>query len=118
MNAFFDGYVYSKTSLKQFAEWYERALQSKVEKEFQADFKSYSQFVPCATTFEMEMQFQSVYIISKFKKVQDEFTGKFIVMSFQFQMVILGRRMRFESLLHVPVARRKNIHFLLSERDM
>ncbi|XP_022850938.1 protein FAR1-RELATED SEQUENCE 5-like [Olea europaea var. sylvestris] len=36
MNAFFDGYVHSKTSLKQFLEQYERALRSKVEKEFQA----------------------------------------------------------------------------------
>ncbi|XP_022856932.1 protein FAR-RED IMPAIRED RESPONSE 1-like [Olea europaea var. sylvestris] len=45
MNAFFDGYVHSKTSLKQFVEQYERALRSKVEKEFQADFKSYPQTV-------------------------------------------------------------------------
>ncbi|XP_075499375.1 protein FAR1-RELATED SEQUENCE 5-like [Primulina tabacum] len=42
MNAFFDGYVHSKTSLKQFVEQYERALRSKIEKEFQADFKSFS----------------------------------------------------------------------------
>ncbi|XP_022889332.1 protein FAR1-RELATED SEQUENCE 5-like [Olea europaea var. sylvestris] len=47
MNAFFDGYVHSKTSLKQFVEQYERALRNKVEKEFQADFKSYSQMLPC-----------------------------------------------------------------------
>ncbi|XP_073138623.1 protein FAR1-RELATED SEQUENCE 5-like [Henckelia pumila] len=39
-NAFFDGYVHSKTSLKQFMEQYEQALRIKVEKEFQADFKS------------------------------------------------------------------------------
>ncbi|XP_022844850.1 protein FAR1-RELATED SEQUENCE 5-like [Olea europaea var. sylvestris] len=76
INAFFDGYVHSKTSLKQFVEQYERALRNKVEKEFQADFKSYSQMVPCATSFEMEKQFQLVYTISKFKEVQDEFVGK------------------------------------------
>ncbi|XP_022891821.1 protein FAR-RED IMPAIRED RESPONSE 1-like [Olea europaea var. sylvestris] len=76
MNVFFDGYVHSKTSLKQFVEQYERALRNKVEKEFQADFKSYSQMVPCATSFEMEKQFQLVYTISKFKEVQDEFVGK------------------------------------------
>ncbi|XP_022870713.1 protein FAR1-RELATED SEQUENCE 5-like [Olea europaea var. sylvestris] len=76
MNAFFDGYVHSKTSLKQFVEQYERALKNKVEKEFQADFKSYSQMVPCATTFLMEKQFQAVYTISKFKEVQEEFTRK------------------------------------------
>ncbi|XP_022861564.1 protein FAR1-RELATED SEQUENCE 5-like, partial [Olea europaea var. sylvestris] len=76
MNAFFDGYVHSKTSLKQFVEQYERALRSKVEKEFQADFKSFSQMVPCATQFEMEQQYQSVYTISKFREVQAEFIGK------------------------------------------
>ncbi|XP_022883667.1 protein FAR1-RELATED SEQUENCE 5-like [Olea europaea var. sylvestris] len=43
MNAFFDDYVHLKTSLKQFVEQYKRTLRSKVEKEFQADFKSYSQ---------------------------------------------------------------------------
>ncbi|XP_022845345.1 protein FAR1-RELATED SEQUENCE 5-like [Olea europaea var. sylvestris] len=42
MNAFFDGYVHSKTTLKQFVEQYERALRNKVEKEFQVDFKSFS----------------------------------------------------------------------------
>ncbi|XP_022892025.1 protein FAR-RED IMPAIRED RESPONSE 1-like [Olea europaea var. sylvestris] len=76
MNAFFDGYVHSKTSLKQFVEQYERALRSKVEKEFQADFRSFSQMVPCATAFEMEKQFQAVYTIPKFKEVQQEFIGK------------------------------------------
>ncbi|XP_022888418.1 protein FAR-RED IMPAIRED RESPONSE 1-like isoform X1 [Olea europaea var. sylvestris] len=76
MNAFFHGYVHPKTSLKQFVEQYERALRNKVEKEFQADFKSFLQMVPCATKYEMEKQFQSVYTISKFREVQDEFTGK------------------------------------------
>ncbi|XP_022868527.1 protein FAR1-RELATED SEQUENCE 5-like [Olea europaea var. sylvestris] len=77
INAFFDGYVHSKTSLKQFVEQYERALRSKIEKEFQADFKSFSHMVPCATKYEMEKQFQSVYTIAKFKEFQEQFTGKF-----------------------------------------
>ncbi|XP_022889129.1 protein FAR1-RELATED SEQUENCE 5-like [Olea europaea var. sylvestris] len=76
MNAFFDRYVHSKTSLKQFVEQYERALRSKVEKEFQADFRSYSQMLLCATNYEIEKHFQSVYTISKFREVQDEFKGK------------------------------------------
>ena len=33
MNEFFDGYVNSKTTLKQFVEQYDNALRSKVEKE-------------------------------------------------------------------------------------
>ena len=76
INAFFDGYVHSKTSLKQFVEQYERALRCKVEKEFQADFKSFSQMVPCATKYAIEKQFQEVYTISKFREFQEEFTGK------------------------------------------
>ncbi|TXG51722.1 hypothetical protein EZV62_024246 [Acer yangbiense] len=38
---FFDGYVNSKTTLKQFVEQYENALRDKVEKESQADFASH-----------------------------------------------------------------------------
>ncbi|XP_022897684.1 uncharacterized protein LOC111411381 [Olea europaea var. sylvestris] len=45
MNAFFDRYVHAKISLKQFVKQYERALRNKVEKEFQVDFKSYSQML-------------------------------------------------------------------------
>ncbi|XP_022870525.1 protein FAR1-RELATED SEQUENCE 2-like isoform X2 [Olea europaea var. sylvestris] len=32
--------------------------------------------VPCAMQYEMELQFQSVYTIAKFREAQDEFTGK------------------------------------------
>ncbi|CAA3010842.1 FAR1-RELATED SEQUENCE 5-like [Olea europaea subsp. europaea] len=32
--------------------------------------------VPCASRYEIEKQFQAVYTISKFKEVQEEFTGK------------------------------------------
>ncbi|XP_052207683.1 protein FAR1-RELATED SEQUENCE 5-like [Diospyros lotus] len=75
MSAFFDGYVNLRTSLKQFVEQYERALKSQVEKEFHADFRSFSQIVPCASMYEMEKQLQSVYTISKFRECQEEFTG-------------------------------------------
>lgn len=54
MNAFFDGFVNSKTSLKQFVEQCDNALKNKVEKESLADEMSFSQHVPCVTTFEME----------------------------------------------------------------
>ena len=42
MNAFFDTYVNSKTTLKQFAEQYENALRTKVEKEKEANFNSFN----------------------------------------------------------------------------
>ncbi|XP_022864853.1 protein FAR1-RELATED SEQUENCE 5-like [Olea europaea var. sylvestris] len=76
MNAFFDGYVHSKTSLKLFVEQYERVLRTKVEKEFQANFRSFSQMIPCATKYDMEKQFQVVYTITKFREFQQEFMGK------------------------------------------
>ncbi|GER48721.1 FAR1-related sequence 5 [Striga asiatica] len=82
MNAFFDGYVHPKTSLKQFVQQYERALRDKVEKEVQADFKSLSQIVPCATTYEIKKQFQTVNTISKFKEIQAEFVGKVVLRQF------------------------------------
>lgn len=34
IDTFFDGYVHSKITLKQFVEQYERVLRNKVEKEF------------------------------------------------------------------------------------
>jgi len=74
MNAFFDGYVHSKTSLKQFIEQYERVMKCKVEKDFQADVRSFSQMVPCASNYPMEKQFQEVYTIAKFKEFQEKFT--------------------------------------------
>ncbi|XP_028062049.1 protein FAR1-RELATED SEQUENCE 8-like [Camellia sinensis] len=47
MNAFFDGYVNSKTTLKQFVEQYDNALRRKVEKEIKADFKSRNKLYDC-----------------------------------------------------------------------
>ncbi|XP_052170384.1 protein FAR-RED IMPAIRED RESPONSE 1-like [Diospyros lotus] len=76
INAFFDGFVHSKTSLKQFVEQYERALKNKVEKEFQTDFRSFSQMVPCITPYQFEKQFQLVYTISKFREFQEEINKK------------------------------------------
>ncbi|PIA28728.1 hypothetical protein AQUCO_06700032v1 [Aquilegia coerulea] len=64
MNVFFDGYVNSKTTLKQFVEQYENALRSKTEKENQADFNSFNSWIPC------------IYTTTKFKEFQNELTGK------------------------------------------
>ncbi|KAM1135337.1 hypothetical protein FF1_044333 [Malus domestica] len=75
MNAFFDGHVNSKTTLKQFVEQYENALRSKVLKEASADSDSFSSNVRCATHYDMEKQVQAVYTISKFKEFQKELTS-------------------------------------------
>nr|XP_017225183.1 PREDICTED: protein FAR1-RELATED SEQUENCE 1-like [Daucus carota subsp. sativus] len=76
MNSFFDGYVNSKTTLKQFVEQYDNALASKVEKENQEDFNSYNSMYPCITDYEMEKRIQSLYTNSKFKEFQQELKGK------------------------------------------
>lgn len=75
INAFFDGYVTSKTTLKQFVEQYDNALRSKVVKEQNADFKSFNSWIPCVTFYAMEKQVQDIYTISKFKEFQQELTS-------------------------------------------
>ena len=76
MNSFFDGYVNSKTTLKQFVEQYDNALANKVAKENQEDFNSYNSTYPCITDYEMEKQVQSIYTNVKFKEFQQELKGK------------------------------------------
>ncbi|KAG6667028.1 hypothetical protein CIPAW_01G072300 [Carya illinoinensis] len=75
MNAFFDNYVNSKTTLKQFLDQYNSALRRKVENEAVADFNSFNTEIPCISHYPLEKQFQKAYTISKFKEVQDEFRG-------------------------------------------
>jgi len=72
MNAFFDGYINSKTTLKQFVEHYDNALRSKVEKETKVDFKSRNKLYDCLTVYEFEKQFRAIYTNAKFKEVQVE----------------------------------------------
>ncbi|KAL0909980.1 hypothetical protein M5K25_020899 [Dendrobium thyrsiflorum] len=72
LTAFFDGYVDAKTSLKQFVGKYELALQSKYEKEAQADFETFHKRRPSVSKFYMEEQLSTVYTLDMFKKFQDE----------------------------------------------
>uniref|UniRef100_A0A8I6XIR3 Protein FAR1-RELATED SEQUENCE n=1 Tax=Hordeum vulgare subsp. vulgare TaxID=112509 RepID=A0A8I6XIR3_HORVV len=76
VNAFFDGYVNSRTTLKQFAEQYENALRDKVEKENKADSKSFQEVIPCITHYDFEGQFQAAYTNAKFEEFQDQLRGK------------------------------------------
>ncbi|XP_042941251.1 protein FAR-RED IMPAIRED RESPONSE 1-like [Carya illinoinensis] len=75
MNAFFDRYVHSKTTLKEFVDQFDNALRKKVEVETLADFKSINQTIPCVSHFNIEKQFQSVYTNAKFKELQRELLG-------------------------------------------
>ncbi|XP_020109279.1 protein FAR-RED IMPAIRED RESPONSE 1-like [Ananas comosus] len=72
MNAFFDGYVNSKTQLKQFVEQYESAIKNKAEKEAELDYKSFSSIIPYISRYAFEKQFQDVYTIAKFRDFQAE----------------------------------------------
>lgn len=76
IHPFFDGFVNPQTTLKQFVDQYDNALQAKAEKEFEADFRSSFSTLACATKSSFERQFQSVYTHSKFLEVQREFIGK------------------------------------------
>ncbi|XP_042980173.1 protein FAR1-RELATED SEQUENCE 5-like [Carya illinoinensis] len=75
MNAFFDEYVHSRTILKQFVDQYDSTLSRKAENEAIADFNSFNTEIPCIFHYPIENQFQKIYTIAKFKKVQEEFRG-------------------------------------------
>jgi zinc finger SWIM domain-containing protein 3 len=70
MNSFFDGYVNSKTTLKQFVEQYDNALKDKIEKENNADFNSFNRIIPCVSYFGFESQFQKAFTNAKFQEFQ------------------------------------------------
>ncbi|XP_062172023.1 protein FAR-RED IMPAIRED RESPONSE 1-like [Alnus glutinosa] len=74
MNAFFDGYVHSSTSLKEFVDQYDNALRRKVEIENVADFNSFNSTISCVSKLPFEKQFQKIYTHEKFKEVQKEIT--------------------------------------------
>ncbi|KAH9769746.1 protein FAR1-RELATED SEQUENCE [Citrus sinensis] len=59
-----------------FVEKYEKAMESKIEKEWQANARCFSQQMPCRTNFVMEKQVEEVYIISKFQEFQQQLMDK------------------------------------------
>ncbi|KAG6704795.1 hypothetical protein I3842_07G150700 [Carya illinoinensis] len=67
MNAFFNDYVNSKTTLKQFVDQYDNVLRRKIENELAADFSSFHTQIPCITFYDIERQFQASYTNAKFK---------------------------------------------------
>ncbi|XP_042958025.1 protein FAR-RED IMPAIRED RESPONSE 1-like [Carya illinoinensis] len=70
MNAFFDGYVHSGTTLKEFVDQFDNALRKKVEVETIADFNSTNTTIPCLSHFNIEKQFQNLYTNAKFKELK------------------------------------------------
>ncbi|XP_042962397.1 protein FAR1-RELATED SEQUENCE 9-like [Carya illinoinensis] len=75
MNAFFDGYVHSRTNLKEFVDQFDNALKKKIENENLADFQSFNVTIPCISRSPIEKRFQALYTIAKFKEVQQQVNG-------------------------------------------
>ena len=76
LNAFFDGFINSTTTLHHFVVQYNNALKHKAEKKCEADFASMNTIIPCATHSLIERQFQENYTNAKFEKIQKEFRSK------------------------------------------
>lgn len=72
MNAYFDDYLTSKTTLKQFVQQYESALRNKHEKEALEDFYSLHGTPQLMSPLKMEEQLSKLYTINMFRKFQDE----------------------------------------------
>jgi hypothetical protein len=73
MNAFFDNYVHSQTTLKEFVDEYDDALKRMVENETCVDFDSFNRTISCISALQLEKQFQVVYTNAKFKEVHEQF---------------------------------------------
>ncbi|XP_057504729.1 protein FAR1-RELATED SEQUENCE 5-like [Actinidia eriantha] len=115
MNSYFDGYINSKTTLKQFVEQYENALAKKVEIEKYEDAKSLHHYIPCITEDELEKQFQSVYTNAKFKEFQKLFVGrlKCEVMSESKVDDVLSKYEVEEDLTFGEEKRRRRVSFII-----
>ncbi|XP_062219586.1 protein FAR1-RELATED SEQUENCE 6-like isoform X2 [Phragmites australis] len=72
ISSYYDGFVYPKTSLKQFFRKYEMILENKYKKELQADEESSHRTPLTVTKFCMEEQLAKAYTINMFRKFQDE----------------------------------------------
>ncbi|KAK7401150.1 hypothetical protein VNO78_12469 [Psophocarpus tetragonolobus] len=75
--SFFDGYVNQQTTLPLFFRQYERALESWIEKEIEADFETVSTTPVLKTPSPMEKQAANLYTRKIFSKFQDELVETF-----------------------------------------
>ncbi|XP_058180132.1 protein FAR1-RELATED SEQUENCE 1-like [Rhododendron vialii] len=76
MNSYFDGYIHSNTTLKEFVEQYDNALHKKVQKEEEANACSLNVQIQNVSPYKFENQFQQVYTIAKCKEFRDQVTFK------------------------------------------
>lgn len=81
MNSYFDGYINASTNLNQFLKLYEKALESRNEKEFRADYDTRNTKPSLRTPSPMERQASELYTKKLFIRFQDELVGTLTFMA-------------------------------------
>ncbi|KAD4982200.1 hypothetical protein E3N88_18871 [Mikania micrantha] len=81
MNSYFDGYVNASTTLNQFVKLYEKALESRYEKEVKADYDTMNTLPPLRTPSPMEKQASELYTRKIFLRFQEELVGTLTLMA-------------------------------------
>lgn len=81
MNSYFDGYVNASTNLNQFFKLYEKALESRNEKEVKADYDTMNTSPILRTPSPMEKQASELYTRKLFMRFQEELVGTLTFMA-------------------------------------
>ncbi|KAG6712224.1 hypothetical protein I3842_05G093600 [Carya illinoinensis] len=81
MNSYFDGYVNASTNLNQFFKLYEKALESRNEKEVKADYDTMNAAPVLKTPSPMEKQASELYTRKLFMRFQEELVGTLTFMA-------------------------------------
>ncbi|KAL3850344.1 hypothetical protein ACJIZ3_012226 [Penstemon smallii] len=81
MNSYFDGYVNASTNLNQFFKLYEKALESRYEKEVKADFDTMNTSPVLKTPSPMEKQASEFYTRKLFMRFQEELVSTLTFMA-------------------------------------
>ncbi|RYR25085.1 hypothetical protein Ahy_B02g058712 [Arachis hypogaea] len=76
MHAFLNKFIARTSLLIQFVKQYDNCLGSREQRERELDAANFHTVIPCATKSSIEAQFQYVYTLEKFRKVQAQFRGK------------------------------------------
>lgn len=81
INSYFDGYVNASTNLNQFFKLYEKALESRNEKEVKADYETLNGSPILMTPSPMEKQASELYTRKLFMRFQEELVGTLTFMA-------------------------------------
>lgn len=81
INSYFDGYVNASTNLSQFFKLYERAVESRNEKEVKADYDTMNTSPILKTPSPMEKQASELYTRKLFTRFQEELVGTLTFMA-------------------------------------